>query len=247
MALAVAAFVFTGSRRIVFMALIAAGTVATLSRAAILSLVLAVLIVLITQRQSAARRALIAIVGIIGLAVLSFVPSIAGRLSGSFSDSDIGASARWDAFARYPGQMADHWILGRGWGLREFTDAFYAYTLNHVANTPLLVIYRSGLIAGAAFIGLLIVGIVISAQGLRSSNLGFGMMGAGFIGLVLVAFQLDFPVVTMPPLGMAFSVLLMNLGAAERLIEPPRLHQPRIRERRVRTVRELRLPELAKR
>ncbi|MDF2442585.1 MAG: polysaccharide biosynthesis protein PslJ, partial [Subtercola sp.] len=68
--------------------------------------------------------------------------------------------------------------------------------------------------AGIAFLVLLIVGLAVAVRGLRSHDIGFGMMGAIFFGLVIVAFQLDFPVVTQPPLTMAFSILLMNLGVA---------------------------------
>ncbi|PPF82236.1 hypothetical protein C5B96_09795 [Subtercola sp. Z020] len=214
MALGVAAFVYTGVARALTMIVLTIGTAATLSRSAILSVIFAALVVLLVQNQSAIRRIVIGVIFGAGLVSLALVPSISGRLSGSFSDSDVGAKDRLQAYVNYPGQLEGHWLFGRGWALREFTDSYYGYLINHVANTPLLVVYRGGIIAGIAFLVLLIVGVVASVRGLRSKNIGFGMMGAVFIGLVLIAFELDFPVVTMPPLAMGFSILLMNLGVA---------------------------------
>ncbi|RFA15797.1 hypothetical protein B7R21_03585 [Subtercola boreus] len=214
MALGVAAFVFRGSARVVTMVVLTLGIAATLSRSAILAVIFAAFIVLIVQKQSTVRRIVIGLVSAIALAFLALTPSIAGRLTNSFSNSDKGALDRFAAYANYPGQLEGHWLFGRGWALREFTDSYYGYLVNHVANTPLLVVYRGGIFAGLAFLALLIVGLAISVRGLRSDDIGFGMMGAVFFGLVIVAFQLDFPVVTQPPLTMAFSILLMNLGVA---------------------------------
>ncbi|MDF2443693.1 MAG: polysaccharide biosynthesis protein PslJ, partial [Subtercola sp.] len=138
MALGVAAFVFTGSVRVVTMIVLTLGIAATLSRSAILAVIFAAFIVLIVQKQSAVRRIVIGLVSAVALAFLALTPSIAGRLTNSFSNSDKGALDRFAAYANYPGQLEGHWLFGRGWALREFTDSYYGYLINHVANTPLL-------------------------------------------------------------------------------------------------------------
>ncbi|RFA08316.1 hypothetical protein B7R54_03060 [Subtercola boreus] len=237
MALAVAAYVFAGRLRVLAMIVLVVGIAATLSRSAIISVIFAVVIILLIQNQSAVRRLIIGIVSAVAIGFLALTPSIAGRITGSFSNSDKGALDRIAAFQNYPGQLEGHWIFGRGWALREFVDSSYGYLVNHVANTPLLVVYRGGIFAGLAFLALLIVGLAVAVRGLRSTEIGFGMMGAAFFGLVLIAFQLDFPVVTVPPLTMAFSILLMNLGVAGRESPgvPPGIHSPSAARTRTRT------------
>jgi hypothetical protein len=107
--------------------------------------------------------------------------------------------------------MAGHWPFGLGWGRPEFKDGNTAFTLNFVANAPLITIYRAGIIVGLIFITLLIVGCVMSGKLIRSNSLPYAMFGGIFIGMCFVALQLDHMVATIPQVTVMFSVLLTFL------------------------------------
>lgn len=213
LAMGVAATVLTGRWRAACLAVLALGVFATLSRAAILSLIVAAVVAVCCARIDAGRRLLAVAAGTGALAAALLVPAVSSRLVGSFDRSDVGASARLDALAAYPGHLAGSWWFGRGWYLREFYDASFGYALNHVANTPLIVVYRAGLFSGAVFLVLLVVAVVFAIRAGRVRGGGAAVAAGVLAGLALVAFQLDFPVVTMPPLAMAFALLLAQVQA----------------------------------
>lgn len=222
-ALGIAGVVYTGWMRVATMIVIAGGVVSTLSRSAIISMIVAAIVYVFVQKQSAGSRFAFTLLGAGALAAAMFYPPIAGRLLDSFDSGDVGANARVDALENYPVHMSGHWLFGRGWYLREFVDPVYGYNLNHVANTPLLVIYRAGIFTGLAFAALLIVAIVVVVRSMRAGNSGAAWIGGVLIGVTFVAFQLDFPVVTMPPLAMAFGLLLAFIGVLppDRDTDPP--------------------------
>lgn len=213
--------VYRGTRRAVLLAALTLGIGATLSRSAYVSFILAIVVLVLFSRLDAGRRLLFVIIGILGFAAVTFIPAISSRLLDSFNAADVGASARQAALANYPTQMSGSWLFGHGWYLREFYDPVYGYRVNYAANTPLIVIYRGGIFAGLAFVVILLIALVLAVRIMRTHAPGAGLLGGVLFGLVFVAFQLDFPVVTMPPLAMAFALLLAQLQALGRTNVPP--------------------------
>lgn len=220
MAAGVAGTAFGGIMRLATLAVLIAGIAGTLSRSAIVSIIVAMLVLVVVSRLDAGRRLLLVGAGAAALAAILLVPAISSRLFDSFSGRDVGASARADALASYPRQMDGAWLFGHGWYLREFWDPVYGFHVNYAANTPLVVIYRGGIVVGLVFVVLLVLGLVVSVRAMRRGQSGAGIGGGVLFGLVFVAFQLDFPVVTMPPLAMCFALLLAEVQALDR-IDPP--------------------------
>jgi hypothetical protein len=112
--------------------------------------------------------------------------------------------------------MAGHWPFGLGWGRREFVDGAYAFTLNFVSNSPLIAIYRAGIIVGLIFIAILVMGCIMSYRALRSDSLPAALYGGVFIGFCVVALQLDHPVVDIPQSVLAFGIFLAFLVYVDR-------------------------------
>ena len=152
------------------------------------------------------------IVGPAALAVIAAlaVPQVRERVF-SFGSSDAGWVARGEALANYPKQMAGHWLFGLGWGRPEFKDPAKAFEVNYVANAPLLTVYRGGVISGLLFVVMLVVGCVVAYRALRSDRTSSAFLGAVFISCCVIAFQLDFPTVTIAPVTMMLSVFLAFL------------------------------------
>lgn len=222
MALGIAGVAFTGIMRLGTITVLLAGIAGTLSRSALVSAIVALLVLVIGSRLSAGRRLLLTLSGATSLAALLLVPAISSRLLDSFDGRDVGASARTEALLNYPNQMADSWLFGHGWYLREFWDPVYGFHVNYAANTPLVVIYRGGLIVGAIFVVLLIIALVVAIRAMRRGHPGAGMLTGVLVGLVLIAFQLDFPVVTMPALAMCFALVLAEVQAMGRSAPHPK-------------------------
>ena len=210
-ALALSIALFRGPTRLVLATLLAIGLVVTLSRAAMFSAVAAViLMVLFAAMRNELRLRIVAGVALLGAVALS-IPSISERILSSFSSEDKGTTDRAEALRRFLGYMNGHWLFGHGFGAKEFTDEVAGWNVNYVANSPLLTIYRAGILAGIAFIALLVVGAVKSFRDMRRTPWESGVIGAAFVGFSVVALQLDFPVVTHAPATMAFSVLVAML------------------------------------
>jgi hypothetical protein len=220
-----------GPRRWILSAILLAALGLTLSRETILSVGVAVLVFAAFRNiRFGGRLRGLGVVAAIGACALA-IPAIQDRLLSSLNSTDVGAVARTEAFHNFPNTVAGHWLFGLGWGRIEFRNGAAGVAVNFVANTPLLTVYRGGLIVGAIFTVILIIGIIRAFQGLRQADSEFAMVGAGFVGLALVALQLDFPVVTIFPTTMVFSVLLAFLpskpgrepDAAAALVAPERI------------------------
>ena len=207
LALMLCVLLLRGYLRTMLAALLFLSIVMTLSRAALFSVVFGVLLMLAFQQLRTRER--LAIVGSFAAAFVGAlaVPSVRNRVFSSFGSGDAGSSARGDALVEFPGHMQGHWMFGLGWGRAEFKDPTVAFEVNYVANTPLLTIYRGGLVAGIAFVAILVVIAVVGYKLLRARQWEYGFYGGGMIGFAVVALQLDFPVVTIPATTMAFSVM----------------------------------------
>lgn len=186
----------------------------TLSRAAIFSAVVALLLFLAMQNMRLGGRMKAVGLGAGAGAALFAVPDIQSRIFESFGSSDAGSTARAAALRDFPRHLEGHWFFGLGWGRIEFRDGEAAFLTNYVANAPLLTVYRGGLLTGLAFCAVLLIGVTIAFKTMRSREAGPGLVAAGFCGLVVVALQLDFPVVTIPPVTMVFSMFIAFLVPA---------------------------------
>jgi hypothetical protein len=215
-ALALGAVLLSGPLRVIIATILSVAIVLTLSRAAIFSVVVGVLLVLVFHTMRARNRSIV--IGAIGLVAVAamLTPAVRTRILSSFGQDDVGSSARGDALRQFPGQMQGHWLFGLGWGRPEFKDGNTAFTLNFVANVPLITIYRGGLIVGVVFIALLALGCVMSARLIRSDSTANAVFGGIFIGMCLVALQLDHMVATLQQMTLMFSILLVFLVVVDR-------------------------------
>jgi hypothetical protein len=210
-ALAIGMVLLKGPIRAIVVVVLSVAIVMTLSRSAIFSVLIGVLLVLVFHSMRTRDRSVA--LGVIALvsAAAMLTPAVRTRIFSSFGSDDVGSSSRADAIRQWPGQMAGHWPFGLGWGRPEFKDGNTAFTLNFVANAPLITIYRAGIIVGLVFIALLLMGCVMSGRLIRSNSLPHAMFGGIFIGMCLVALQLDHMVATIAQVTLMFSVLLTFL------------------------------------
>ncbi len=228
---------FRGFTRIALATVLLVSLGLTLSRENIVSLGVAVLIfVAFRNVRLGGKLRGVGIVAALGAAALA-IPTIQDRLLAALDPNDVGAQARTAALQQFPYQVSGHWLWGLGWGRIEFRDATIGQEVNYVSNSPLLSVYRGGVIVGAIFTIILIVGIVRALRGLRQQSSEYAVVGAGFCGLALVAFQLDFPVVTIYPTTMVLSVLLAFLPELSRKVaETPDLPRPETARRELAAV-----------
>ena len=164
------------------------------------------------QCMSAGRRLAIIITPIIGGAASLMVPAVYNRFVNSFSERDIGSMDRLEALSKFPHEMSGNWWFGLGWGRPEFIDDVAAYKTNVVANSPLLTLYRGGIFPAIAFLLVLLAGTFLAYRRARDKPWESGFIGAVFVGFSLVGLQLDYPVVTIAPATMAWSVLIAFLA-----------------------------------
>jgi hypothetical protein len=210
-ALALCIILFNGWTRNCIAAILIAATMLTLSRSAVFTLVVAVALVLMFATMRARdRQSALGVIAVIACVAL-IIPVIRNRIFSSFDREDYGTVVRGDAIRELPGHMSGHWVFGLGWGRPEFKDGSVAEAMNLVSNAPLLTVYRAGVIAGLAFLVVLILGCVMAYRALRSGSLPFALYGGIFIGLCVVAFQLDKTVVNISAITITFSVLLAFL------------------------------------
>jgi hypothetical protein len=201
-----------GRLRVISAGILVVAIALTLSRADIGSVAVGGVVLVLFSHVSGRIRGRLLTLGLgAGFAMLA-IPAIRSRLTNSFGANDRGSSARWDAFRIFPDQMAGHWILGRGFGAPELINANAAAATNYVANAPLLSVYRGGLVVGLAFTALMLTAGLHAWRLLRRTGFEPAVVGAGYVGIMLVALQLDFPVVTLSPATLAFSLLLAFLG-----------------------------------
>lgn len=168
---------------------------------------------------------------LLGLAVVAFLgsislPAVQSRLGSPFGSSVRDSSARQEALEAMPDQLAGHWFFGRGFGAPELLDPT-------VANAPLLSVHRGGVVVGVAFTILLIVAAGAAWRLLRRRDLGAAALGAGYLGLLLVAFQFDAAVVALDPATLALALLLAFLGNPDALhtVDEPATATPSFAEK----------------
>lgn len=211
-ALLVAAGQLTGRWRAVAVGVIGLALLLTLSRAAIAAAAVAGLVTVV--RTPRFRTQLIALgAGTLGVALL--IPRVRERLLGSFGANDVGFSDRVAALHAFPDQVSGHWWWGLGWDRPEFRDSVSAAATNFVANGPLLTIYRGGLVLGA-LVTVIAVAVAVRAWLVAGRSLESALLAGGVIGVALVAFQLDFPIVNQIPATTVTSLLLALLVVAGR-------------------------------
>jgi hypothetical protein len=220
-ALMISMLVFDGRRRWVLAIVLFAAIAMTLSRAAIFSVVLGLLLMLAFHTMSTRGRALIAGSLVGGMVLLSAFPASRRRIFSSFGDDDTGSTARSDALREFPGKMDGHWLFGHGWGIAEFKDPEQAFTINYVANAPLLSVYRGGVLVGVVFTAIMIYGCYLAYRCLRSSRPWVALYGGGFFAFFVLGMQLDFSTVTIPVSVTDLSLMLVYLIVALRLTGPP--------------------------
>jgi polysaccharide biosynthesis protein PslJ len=210
-ALAVGIALLRGWQRFLVAPIILAGLVCTLSRSAMLSVVAAAVFLLIFQPMPARIRALASATLIGGGVAIFSLPVIHARFTSTFKDR--GSLDRAASLADYVHNMTGSWWFGKGWGLPEIVSDAAAFRVNHVANSPLLSIYRGGIFVGLAFVLVLVIGVVIAYRNAYKRPWESGVIGAQFVGFTAVGMQLDFPIVTHSPVTMVWSVLIAFLAA----------------------------------
>lgn len=213
----IALIVFSGWRRVVLAGILGAAIALTLSRSAIVSVLVGVLLVFLFHPMRARDRQLL--IGTLTLAFISafMVPSVRTRLLGTLSQNDAGATDRVDSIREFPGRMGGHWLFGWGWSQREFKDGAYAFLENFVSNAPLIAIHRGGIFVGLAFLGVVAIGCVIGYRLLRANSLPRALYGGVFIGFSFVALNLDHPVVVIPQIVFLYTIFLTFLAYADQL------------------------------
>jgi polysaccharide biosynthesis protein PslJ len=223
---------FRGAPRVVLALELAAAMVLTLSRAALFSAAVAVAVALAVQHMRFGRRLRLLTILAIAAAAALLVPSVQDRLLESFGSHDAGTSARLDALGDFTRLLDGHWLFGLGWGRIEFRDPDATAAVNFVANSPLLTVYRGGVIDGLAFVAVIVAGLVRAVRGLRGGRLEDGLVGAAFVGFALVALQVDFPVVTIAPVTALYGLLLAALPRPEPTPTPmPPIERANLRPR----------------
>ncbi|QTI70488.1 O-antigen ligase domain-containing protein [Gordonia polyisoprenivorans] len=215
-ALMICPLVFRGRTRWLLGLFLLVCIAGTLSRAALFSVVLGVILMLLFHTMTGRARGYIAGSMVAGMVVLAAVPASRHRIFSSFGSGDTGSSARGDALRDYPANMAGHWLLGHGWGIPEFKDPSLAFTINYVANAPLLAIYRGGLFVGVAFTVVMLYCCWLAYRCLRHTRWEPAFFGGCFIGFFVLGMQLDFSTVTIPVSVTDLSVMIAFLVFAQR-------------------------------
>ncbi len=217
---ALAVALLRGPSRWVAVGVLGTALGATQSRAAIFSVIVAVLGYFAFSNIRFGGR--LKVLGFIlaGAALAFSIPAIQNRILQTFDSEDVGANARLDALEQFPHQMEGAWLFGLGWGRIEFRDGSAGMAVNHVANAPLLTVYRGGVLVGLLFCLVLLAGILLAYRGLRENGNRLAFVGAVFVGLTLVALQLDFPIVTISPVATVFALLLAFLPRPGETVEP---------------------------
>ncbi|MEO6472285.1 MAG: hypothetical protein ABIR57_10125 [Aeromicrobium sp.] len=220
-ALIVAIALLSGHIRIVVGGLLSIAIALTLSRSAMGSAAVSAIVLVFLSRISVKLKLRLLALGVVSSAGLLAIPAVRFRLIDSFGPTDTGSVARRSAFQEFPHEMAGHWFFGNGWGLPELIDAVAASASNNIANSPLLTLYRGGVVVAAVFVMMLVIGIVASWRLARSSDFPSAVIGTGFIGLAVVALQLDFTVVTLISATMAFALLVAFVTGGAAAIDDP--------------------------
>jgi polysaccharide biosynthesis protein PslJ len=151
------------------------------------------------------------------LIVFAFcVPFVRQRILVSFGSSDVSGVARTESLGDFTGLVSGHWLFGLGWARTEIIDPATSYAVNLISNSPLLQIYRGGLVAGLGFLAVILIACIMSYRALRSDSLPFAVYGGVFIAFCIVALNLDHGVTDVPQTTLCFSVFLAFVGYIDR-------------------------------
>lgn len=224
--LCMAAILFVGWQRVALMAVLSVCIVLTLSRAALFSVLIGVALVFIFHNMRARDRQIILGTLFVAGSIAMMIPAVRKRLTGSLGSNDAGASDRIAAIEEFPGRMEGNWIFGHGWSLREFKDGPYAFTENFVSNAPLIAVHRGGLIAGIAFVAVMVIACVYAAKLIRSDSLPHAFYGGVFVAFTVIALNLDHPVVVIPQITFLYTFFLTYLQYADELRRQGALDKP---------------------
>lgn len=219
--LIIAVALLRGSMRIGVAALLSIAIALTLSRSAAGSVAVSAMVLVFLSRISVKLKLRLFALGVLASGALLSIPSVRSRLTDSFGPTDTGTAARRSALEEFPHEMEGHWLFGNGWGLPELIDFVAAAASNNIANSPLLTVYRAGVVVAAVFVLMLVIGVVASWRLARLPDFPSAVFGAGFIGLALVALQLDFTVVSLLPATMAFALLVAFISGDRAVIDDP--------------------------
>ena len=196
---------FRGPVRIAVVVVIGAGLLLTLSRTALATVVVAGIVLML---RAGGRRSLgLFAAGVVAGLAATAIPTVRGRLLDSFGPSDTGTIARGRALEAFPEAMQGHWVWGLGWAREEFRNASLSSTVNYVANGPLMTIYRGGIVLGILAMLVLVV-LVVRSWIAAKRSFEDAVVCSAVIGFVLVALQLDFPIVLQTPATVVFSFLV---------------------------------------
>lgn len=216
-AVIVATIHLSGRWRIIAVGVIGLALLLTLSRSAIGAAGVAGIVTVI--RTPRYRPQLVALGGSVGALAL-LIPRVRNRLLGSFGSGDVGFADRLAAFRAFPEQVDGHWWWGLGWNRPEFRDSVAAATTNFVANGPMLTVYRGGAVLGA-LVTLIAVILLIRSWAVAGRSFQAALLAGGLIGIGLVTFQLDFPIVNQAPATTVASLVIALTLVAARTPERP--------------------------
>lgn len=228
-AIAMAAILFAGWQRVALMAILAMSIALTLSRAAMLSVLVGIALVFIFHNMRSRDRQIIIGTVMLAAAGAMVIPAVRNRLLGSLGHNDAGASDRMDAIREFPGRMGDHWLFGWGWSLREFKDGAYAFEQNFVSNAPLIAVHRGGVIVGLAFVLVIAICCVMAARLIRTDSLPHAFYGGVFIAFSIIALNLDHPVVVIPQITFLYTFFITFLIYSDELRRTGALGGPNTR------------------
>lgn len=213
---------FSGWARIALVSITGVALLLTLSRTALATTVVAG--VLLTLRAGWRERKWLLGAASLSCAMGLAIPVVRHRLLDSFGPSDTGSQARGAALREFPEMMSGHWWWGIGWVREEFREVVATYAVNPVANSPLLTIYRAGLVVGVVGVVILIA-VAVQAWSATTGDFRRQVVACTVLGFVLVALQLDIPVVLQAPGTALFSFLVALLLARD--AEPAEDRVPR--------------------
>ncbi len=194
-----------GRMRVALLVVLGTGLLLTLSRSALATVVVA--LALLVLRSGGRRRRFLIWSGVVGVAGAAAIPAVRNRLLDSFGPTDTGTAARLKALQDFAGVMDGHWFFGLGWDRPEFRDADLNRAANLVANTPLATTYRGGVLLGLLVV-VVMVALVVRSWSVSRRSFADAVLASTVIGFVVVALQLDYPVVTQPSATVTISLLV---------------------------------------
>jgi hypothetical protein len=204
---------FRGPLRVALVVVIGTGLLLTLSRSAIATVVVAGFLLALRLPG----RRLIAVAAVLAASFASLaIPQVRTRLLDSFGPSDTGTLLRDLALQQFPRAMDGNWWWGLGWAREEFRNPALGRVINFVANGPLMTMYRGGVVLAAVVI-LVLVLLVVRSWIVAGRSFEDAVACCSVIAFVLVALQLDFPIIIQAPATFVFSFLIaLSMPAGSR-------------------------------